>query len=53
MQHGHGVIVALEQAGDAVRAVLRPAEDEHRIVIHALRATGAAGRISANRKRDK
>jgi hypothetical protein len=36
MQHGHGVIVPLEQTGDAVRAVLRPAEDEHRVVIHAL-----------------
>ena len=34
MQHGHGVIAPLEQAGDAVRAVLRPAEDEHGIVIH-------------------
>ena len=36
MQHGHGVIGALEQAGDAVRAVLRPAKNQHGVVVHAL-----------------
>ena len=36
MQHGHGVVVALEQLRDAVRAVLRPAKNQNRIVIHAL-----------------
>ena len=36
MQHGHGVVVALEQVRDAVGAVFRAAEDDHRVVIHAV-----------------
>jgi hypothetical protein len=36
MQHGDGVVGALEQSGDAVRAVFRAAENEDGIVIHAL-----------------
>ena len=36
VQHGHGVVVSLEQMRDAVGAVFGAAEDKHRLVIHAL-----------------
>ena len=53
VQHGHGVIVALEQAHDAVGPVLRPAKDQHRVVIHALQQFEQQVGFLLSRKRDK
>jgi len=53
MQHCHGVVVALEQTGDAIRAVLCPAKDEDGIVIHSFEQLDEQVGFFANRKRDK